>query len=59
MDKNVENIEKVILNIPIVQIWRLIKHLVLFSKDGISREESEQLLEDISDIAIVLAKKLS
>ena len=59
MDKNVENIEKVILNIPIVQIWRLIKHLILFSKDGISREESEQLLEDISDIAIVLAKKLS
>ena len=59
MDKNVEKVEKVILNIPIVQIWRLIKHLVLFSKDGISREESEQLLEDISDIAIVLAKKLS
>ena len=56
MDKQTE---KVILNIPIVQIWRLIKHLILFSKNGISKEESEQLLEDLADIAASIAGKLS
>ena len=51
--------DKVISSIPLAKIFKLIGHLIKFSKGGITKEEGAVLLEDLAEIASDVATKLS
>lgn len=50
--------DKIISTIPLPKIFKLIAHLIKFSKGGISKEEGAVLLEDLAEIAGDVAGKL-
>jgi len=50
---------KLISEIPIAKIWKLISHLIRFGQGGINKEEAAILLEDLADIAASVAGKMS
>jgi hypothetical protein len=51
--------EKIISTIPLAKIFKLIGHLIKFSKGGITKDEGAILLEDLAEIAGDIASKLS
>ena len=50
---------KIIADIPIAKIWKLISHLIRFGQGGISKEEGAILLSDLADIAASVASKMA
>ena len=50
---------KLISDIPIAKIWKLISHLIRFGQGGINKEEAAILLEDLADIAASVAGKMA
>jgi hypothetical protein len=49
--------EKIISDIPLAKIFKLIAQLIKFSKHGIDHDEAEILLETLADIASNIATK--
>lgn len=47
---------KIVSKIPLVKIFKLISDLIKFSKQGIDADERVVLLQDLADIALVVAQ---
>ena len=50
---------KLISDIPIAKIWKLISHLIKFGQGGINKDEAAILLEDLAHIAAAVAGKMA
>lgn len=50
---------KLISDIPIAKIWKLISNLIKFSQNGISESEGQILLSNLADVAAAIAGKMA
>lgn len=53
------NAKEVVSKIPLAAVFKLISDLIRFSRGGISKEEGAVLLQDLADIAGIVAKDLA